>query len=202
MRAGPRMVSRSSILPAVLATGGLGICAVYAWSEFRVATTRVPSTDALVKVEGVLETCVYDSDGLLEPVEKLHGGWSGGPSYVLTVRGLEGRFRTSVFQCGVSTATSAGSEPSPHLVSFAVAPAVPGATAGDAAPLNAYGLAVDGVTFLSAETDLDRHRRAHDFVSPLNAAGLGLLAFVVPVWTYRAARRRNRVDVARTGQGH
>ena len=196
------MVSRSSILPAVLAAGALGICAVYAWSELRVATTNVPGADTLVNVEGLLETCVVEGHGLLEPVEKLQGGWSGRGGYVFTVRGLEGRFRTLVYECGAWAESPAGSEPSPHRVSFAVARTVPGAKIGNPAPLNAYGLAVDGVPYASADTDLDRHRRAHDFVSPLNAAGLGLLAFVVPVWTYRAARRRSRVDGARNAQGH
>jgi hypothetical protein len=189
-------MGQSRITALSLAAAVLAACLFFAWSEFRVATNVVPRADALVKVEGDLETCVYDGRGLLEPFQKMHGGWRGGADYVLTVKGVPGQFRTPVFRCGVAEAS-----PGPHWIAFAVDGNAAEPQSGDSAPRSTYGYTVNGVVHRNAEDDLQLHRRAHDLLSPINTAGLGLLALIVPMCTYRAVRRRYSPGNAQSTQG-
>lgn len=186
---------QSRIAALSLAAAVLVVCLFFAWSEFRVATNVVPRADSLVVVEGDLETCLYDGRGLLEPFQKLHGGWRGGPDYVLTVKGVAGQFRTPVFECGVSDTS-----PGPHRIAFSVDGHFSEPGPHDASPRNTYGYTVDGVVHRSADEDLRLHGRAHDLLSPVNTVGLGLLALIVPMCTYRAVRPRHRPDSAQPTQ--
>jgi hypothetical protein len=192
------MAGRSMVWPLGVAGVALAASLVFAWSEYRIAATEVPATASLVTIEGDLESCTYDALSLLYPFRAIHGGWGGAHSYVFTIKGHDGQFRTSVYGCGKELESQAGPLPAAHRVSFSAVRRDSDSWSGEADPLHAYGFAVNGEVLRRVEDDLDLHRRAHDVVAPLNTAGFVLLACIAPVWTYRAARRRQGSRVTQT----
>lgn len=186
------MDSQSRLLPFGMAGVALAASLAFAWSHYRIATADLPAPDTLVTIEGDLGSCTYDTLSLLDPSRTIHGGWSGGHSYLFTIKGQDRQFRTSVYGCGGDLQPQAASFPAARRVSFAVMRGDSDSSPAVAGPLHAYGFAVNGEVLRRVEDDLDLLRRAHDVVSPLNTAGFMLLACIAPVWTYRAARRRQR----------
>lgn len=186
------MVGRTVLVPAGIAAFVLAACAVYAWSEYRVARSGVPDAGSLVLVDGTLATCEFETVDMVEPYPKLNGGWSSGPAYVLTVAGTPGRFRTPIVECGAYQDEPVAAANRRPRVSFSVSRAA----LDSQVPSDVYGYAVDGRVYRTTAEDLARHRRTHDFWAPLNAAALILLAVVAPVSVFRSLRRRNPARAA------
>jgi hypothetical protein len=171
---------RTTIVAFSVALAVVAVCLAGAWGEYLVSRSHVPAPSELQVVAGDFESCEVELNGQLGPMRLLQGAWGGPSTHILTLQGVNARFRTQVFDCGTGTDDTASVATRRGAITLN-AQRHPVETAAGEAPLyNAYGLTVNGVLMRTPAEDLADHRRAHDVVAPLNIVGLLLLAVLLP----------------------
>ncbi len=183
---GTRILATAAMLGVAAVVAA--ICLVGARGEYAVITTDVAARSALHEVSGRLVSCSNESAGLSGIQRLLHGAWGGAPTYLLTLDGINGAFRTHAFGCGNWQGSSDADAP---IVTVRFLTTVNPAAVDESVPIfNAYGLTADGHEMQSAQDDLDEQRRYHDYLGPLNLLGLVLLALVLPALIIAHATQR------------
>lgn len=172
--------SKTTTVAVVVAVAVVAVCLTGVWGEYLVSRVHVPAPSELQVITGEFESCEVESNGLLGPMSLVHGDWGGPSTYILKLQRVNAQFRTHAFDCGIGIDDTASVAILPGAITLN-AQRHPVETAPGAAPLfNAYGLTVNGVVMRTVSDDLADHRRAHDFIAPLNIVGLLLLALLLP----------------------
>ena len=183
---GTRILATASMLGVAAVVAAT--CLVGVRGEYAVVTTDAAARSDLHEVSGRLLSCRNESAGLSGIQRLLHGAWGGPPTYLLTLDGIDGAYRTHAFGCG--SWQGAGDADAPVMTVKFLTTENPAGVDESVPIFNAYGLVADGHEMRSAQVDLDEQRRRHDYLGPLNLLGLVLLTLVLPALIIAHATQR------------